>query len=132
MIKVYYKDEGDDPEDVVREYPLTPGGWNGLMLLDTAIRPERGVVDLGGGYEFDWDIDYIGMPASIAEAIIAAIDEMLQRPALSNVGKERGVDMFRMERADDVFDRIPDVLEAANTPPKSFVELVEWASHDVR
>lgn len=128
MIKVYYKNEGDDFEDMVREYPLTPDGWNGLMLLDTAIRLERGVVDLGGGYEFDWDIDDIGMPESIAVAITAAIHDMLQRPALSNVGKERGVDMFRMEHADDVFYRIPDVLEAANTSPKSFVDLVEWAS----
>jgi len=128
MIKVYYKNEGDDPEDEVREYPLTADGWNGLMLLDTAIRLERGVVDLGNGYEFDWDVDVIGTSASLGEAIITAIDDLLQRPALSNVGKEGGVDMFRREHADDVFDRIPDVLDAADTSPSSFFELVEWAS----
>lgn len=113
-------------DDDVRHFALTPDGWEGVLIQDQLIRHERGLVEFDNGSTCEWDKD--DAAATLREAIVSEIEVLL-------CSKEFVEDRHACDDPYSVFHQIPETLRMRSMlgeTPHSFVELVRWASHDVR
>lgn len=117
-------------DDGVLHFPLAPDGWRTMLDWDERYGYQTGIVYIG---EFKWQWDsrwdkQYDPPKDLPNALLCAVEACLSTKPFVD-------DPRACDDPYSVFHQIPETLRMRSIlgeTPHSFVELVRWASHDVR